>query len=80
MTQPLAFLQGELEAVLRVVRPFQVRDARFLELGFTLDDDPPDSVRHIRVGDNLVYANPQPGDKVRMLFALGNVLRVIKSQ
>ncbi len=80
MTQPLAFLQGELEAVLRMVRPFQVRGALFLELGFILGDDPPDSVRHIRVADNLVYPNPKPGDKVRMLFALGNVLRVIKSQ
>jgi len=72
------FFQSEVEAVLRVVRSFQVHGARFVEIGFSLPEDPPDSIRRSRVSDNLIYADPKPGDRVKIALLMGNVSRVVK--
>lgn len=43
-----------------------------------MDGDPAETIRRVRVSDNLVYREPQPGDAVRVAFVMGNVLRVAK--
>ncbi|MFZ0428375.1 MAG: hypothetical protein WAO20_09680 [Acidobacteriota bacterium] len=73
------FFQREAEAVLRIVRPFEVHGAQFYEIGFSLVSDPPDSVRRARVSDNLVYADPKPGDRVKIALLMGNVTRIVKT-
>ncbi len=73
------FFQREADAVLRIVRPFQVHGAQFYEIGFSLSTDPPDSVRRARVSDNLVYSDPKPGDRVKIALLMGNVTRIIKA-
>lgn len=78
MRQALDFLQGEIRGVVRTVRPYQIHGARFYELGLALDGDPAETIRRVRVSDNLVYREPQPGDAVRVAFVMGNVLRVAK--
>ncbi len=65
--------------MLKIVRPFQVHGALFYEIGFSLDADPPDSVRRARVSDNLVYPDPKPGDRVKIALLMGNVTRIVKS-
>ncbi|GAB4251976.1 MAG: hypothetical protein Kow00109_27600 [Acidobacteriota bacterium] len=78
MRQALDFLQSEIRGVVRTVRPYQIHGARFYELGLALEGDPPDTVRRVRVSDNLAYRDPQPGDAVRVAFVMGNVLRIAK--
>jgi hypothetical protein len=72
------FFQREADAVLRIVTPYQVHGALFYEIGFSMTGDPPDSVRRARVSDNLVYPDPKPGDRVKIAFLMGNVMRVVK--
>lgn len=74
----LNFFQNEVEAALKVVRSFQVHGARFIEIGFSLADDPADSVRRARISDNLIYPDPKPGDRVKIAMLMGNVSRVVK--
>ncbi len=72
------FFQSEVEAVIKVVRSFQVHGARFVEIGFSLPDDPRESIRRARVSDNLIYPDPKPGERVKIAMLMGNVSRVVK--
>ena len=74
------FFQAEIQAVLKVVRNFQVHGARFVEIGFSLASDPPESIRRARISDNLIYRDPKPGDRVKIAILLGNVCRVVKAE
>jgi hypothetical protein len=76
--EPANILRGEREAVLRLVRPFQIHGAGFCEIGVSFPDDPPDTMRRLRVADNVLYPDPRPGDRVRIAFLMGNVTRVEK--
>lgn len=71
-----SFFQSETEAVLRSVKPYQVHGARFFDIGFSFTVDPPESLRRARISDNLIYANPRPGDRVLVQVLMGNVSRV----
>ena len=74
----LNFFQNEVEADLKLVRAFNVHGARFVEIGFSLSEDPPETMRRARVSDNLIYPDPQPGDRVKIAMLMGNVSRVVK--
>ena len=70
------FFHSETAATLKEVRPYDVHGARFVEIGFSFSGDPSTSVRRARISDNLIYANPRPGDRVRVEVLMGNVSRV----
>ncbi|UCF37715.1 MAG: hypothetical protein JSU96_02285 [Acidobacteriota bacterium] len=72
------FFQSENEAVLKSIRPYQIHGARFFEIGFSLPSDPGDSVRRIRVPDNLIYPDARVGDRVKIGILLGNVTHIVK--
>lgn len=74
--EPGAFFHSEGEATLKEVTPYEIHGARFFEIGFSLPGDPETAVRRARISDNLIYANPAPGDRVRVEILMGNVTRV----
>jgi len=76
--EPVNLFQSETETVLKLVRPLQIHGAGFVEIGFSLPSDPPESLRRAKISDNLIYRDPRPGDRVKISILLGNVTRIRK--
>ena len=70
------FFSSSPTAEILEMRHFSIHGANFVELTLRLEED--GSIRRTRVSDNLVYADPKPGDRVRVEFLMGNVARVEK--
>lgn len=70
------FFKSENFAVLHAVRPFEIHGARFFDLVYSLESDPPEGYRQARVSDNLIYPDPKPGDRVKIGLLMGNVTRI----
>lgn len=74
----MSFFKSESFAILHAVRPFEIHGARFVDLIYSLESDPPESYRQTRVSDNLIYADPKPGDRVKIGLLMGNVTGIAR--
>lgn len=60
------------------VRPYELHGTRYYALLFRFDSDPSDGAREARVSFDMIYENPQPGDRVLVESIIGVVDRVTK--
>ena len=65
-------MSGTKDATLRTVRLIDIHGTRFYDLEYT-HDDAPDNVRAARVGLESAYADPQPGDQIRVSYLMNVV-------
>ncbi|HEU5098504.1 MAG TPA: hypothetical protein VFU22_05765 [Roseiflexaceae bacterium] len=65
-------MSGTKEATLRAVRLIDIHGTRFYDLEYT-HDDAPNQVRAARIGTESAYADPQPGDHVRVSYLMNVV-------
>ena len=65
-------MSGTKDATLRTVRLIDIHGTRFYDLEYT-HDDAPDNVRAARVGLESAYADPQPGDQMRVSYLMNVV-------
>ena len=65
-------MSGAKDATLRAVRLIDIHGTRFYDLEYT-HDDLPSQVRTARVGLESAYADPQPGDQIRVSYLMNVV-------
>lgn len=65
-------------ATLQAVQPFQLHGVLYYQLAYVPDGDAeaPPPARVARVSHDMVYADPQPGDRVDVRAILGVVDRI----
>lgn len=63
------------EAVLRAVQPYDLHGVRWYRIAYT-SSTAPDRVQEARLSWDVIYADPQPGDRVRIRKLLGIIDRV----
>jgi hypothetical protein len=69
-------LKGSREVILRRVRPISVHGQISWDLYFSDADDPDGPVSVARVGPEAVSAALEPGDRLRLDYAIGAVIAV----
>lgn len=69
---------GRQNAKLVNVREVDIHGAKFFDLSFALDAAP-DQLKTSRIGQESVYANPQPGDAIMVHLVMGQATRVDKA-
>lgn len=65
------------EAVIRAVQPYDLHGVRWYQVAWS-PADAPERVSQARFSHDVIYADPQPGDRVRIRLLLGVVDRVEK--
>lgn len=65
-----------MEATIQAVQPYDLHGVRYYALRYLVGDDP--RPREARLSHDMVYADPQPGDRVDVRAILGIVDRVTK--
>jgi hypothetical protein len=65
-----------MEATIQAVQPYELHGVRYYALLYLVADDP--RPREARLSHDMVYADPQPGDRVDVRAILGIVDRVTK--
>lgn len=60
-----------MEATIQAVRPYELHGVGYYQLVYTLDTD--SRPREARLPGEMVYADPQPGDRVDVHAILGIV-------
>ena len=60
-----------VEATIQAVRPYELHGVGYYQLVYTLDGD--SRAREARLPGEMVYADPQPGDRVDVHSILGMV-------
>jgi hypothetical protein len=63
--------------VILQVRPYELHGTRYYALLFRFDSDPPDGAREARVSFEMIYGDPQAGDRVLVESIIGVVDRVL---
>jgi hypothetical protein len=72
-------LKGSREAVLRRVQPISVHGQISWDVYFADAEDPEGPVSVARVGPEAVSLTLEPGDRIRLDYAMGAVIAVHKS-
>ena len=72
-------LKGSREAVLRRVQPISVHGQISWDVYFSDAEDPEGPVSVARVGPEAVSHTLEPGDRIRLDYAVGAVIAVHKS-
>ena len=67
-----------MEATLQAVRPYELHGIVYYQLLYALDTDP--TPREARLSHDMVYPDPQPGDRVDVHAILGVVDAVRRVQ
>ncbi len=65
-----------MQATIQAVQPYDLHGVRYYALRYLVDGD--QQLREARVSHDMVYPDPQPGDRVDVRAILGIVDRVIK--
>jgi len=65
------------EAIVRVVKPYELHGVRYYQLTVSYGDDP-DSVREIRISHDSIYDDPSAGDRIEVDMILNIVTEVRK--
>jgi hypothetical protein len=65
-------MSGTKEATLRAVRLIDIHGTRFYDIEYT-HDDLPGHLRAARVGLESAYADPRPGDQIRVSYLMNVV-------
>lgn len=73
-----AVLQGTQDVVLMGMQPISIHGQLYYGTFFHLPGDPEEQLRRARLGPEVIYSNPQPGDWVRLHFIMSIVIRVEK--
>lgn len=68
---------GNKEATIRGVQLVDIHGTRFYDIAYS-HDETPDSIRTARVGAESAYANPQPGDPVRVSYLMNVVTEIAR--
>lgn len=68
-------MAGEQTATLQQVQLVDIHGSRFYDLVYTHNGEE-DQFRRARLGIDDVYANPAPGDVVRISYLMGVATRV----
>lgn len=71
-------LKGSREAILKRVQPMSVHGQISWDVYFTDVDDPDGQVSVARVGPEAVSHKLEPGDRIRLDYAIGSVIAVHK--
>ncbi len=71
-------LKGSREAILKRVQPMSVHGQISWDVYFTDVDDPDGQVSVARVGPEAVSHKLEPGDRIRLDYAVGSVTAVHK--
>jgi hypothetical protein len=66
--------------VILQLRPYELHGTAYYAVLYRLDGDPPDGAREARLSSDMIYAGPQPGDRVLIESVLGVVDRVRKDE
>jgi hypothetical protein len=65
--------------VILQLRPYELHGTPYFALLYRLDADPETAAREARVSHEMIYANPQPGDRVMVESVLNVVDRVTRA-
>lgn len=65
------------EAVIRAVQPYDLHGVRWYRIAY-VSDAAPDRVQEARLSWDVIYPDPQPGDRVRIRKLLGIIDRIEK--
>ena len=68
-------MSGAKDATVQQVQIVDIHGTRFYDLAYT-HDDAPEAVRTARIGVESVYANPRPGDHVRVSYVMNVVIGI----
>lgn len=68
-------------ATIQAIQPFQLHGVLYYQLAYVPDGDnaAPSPARVARVSHDMIYADPQPGDRVDVRAILGVVDRVVRA-
>ncbi|MEX2245631.1 MAG: hypothetical protein WEC75_03000 [Dehalococcoidia bacterium] len=62
------------------VRPYELHGTRYYAVLFRLDGEPPDSAREARLSFDMIYDDPQSGDRVLVESVIGVVDRIRRDE
>jgi hypothetical protein len=68
-------MSGTKDATLRAVRLIDIHGTYFYDLEYT-HDDAPGQIHTARLGAESIYADPQPGDQIRVSYLMNVVTQV----
>jgi hypothetical protein len=69
-------LQGAREGILSDLRPYNLHGEVYYEVRYALADGPGGPAQGARLPQDALYANPQPGDRVRLHFVMNMLVKV----
>jgi hypothetical protein len=69
-------LAGMREGILQDLRPYNLHGETYYELRYALADEPGGPAHGARLPHDALYANPQPGDRVRLHFLMNMLVKV----
>lgn len=70
-------LNGSRDAVLVQIQPLDIHGTRFYDIAYTLAGEA--QPRSMRLGGEQIYAEPSPGDPVRITFLMNVAASVTKA-
>lgn len=73
-------LQGVHRAVLHRIQPIDIHGQILYDIYYQLDGAPPDQVQGARLGAEVIYGDPRPGDRVLLHCVMNMVTRVEKEE
>lgn len=65
-------LQQTMDITLVAVQPVSLHGSQYFDLTYQVDGEA--ETRHFRVNPEAFYPHPQPGDRVRVNWLMGNIM------
>jgi len=69
-------IQGSKEGYIERVTPVDLHGQKYFDIAYRTADDPAATMHVARLGDDAIYAAPQPGDRIRLHFLMNLVMKV----
>lgn len=69
-------LAGMREGILRDLRPYNLHGEIYYDLRYAFADEPGGPLHGARLPHDALYANPRPGDRVRLHFLMNMLVKV----
>jgi hypothetical protein len=69
-------LQGTCDGILQGLRPYSLHGETYYELQYALAAEPGGPVHGARLPHDALYADPRPGDRVRLHFVMNMLVKV----
>jgi len=84
VTVPQKFVRGgerpkPRRGQILAVRPYELHGTRYFALLYHFDDDSAGATREARLSQDMIYADPEPGDRVWIEAIMGVVDRMTKA-